>query len=53
MEEILTAEQLIQQITNLLRTYDGESLQKVAQQLILDKVSYEGDSMFKITEIND
>ena len=45
----LTADELVAEIAKVLKTWDGEFLKDAANDILTERVSYDGDSLFTLT----
>jgi len=46
MKRVLTSDEIIQEISEVLSQGDGEFIANIANQVLVPKVTYNGDSMF-------
>jgi len=46
MKRTLTADEIIHEISEVLAQGDGEFIEKIANQVLVPKVTYDGDSLF-------
>ena len=46
MERTLTADEIIDEISDVLKEGDGEFIEKIANQVLAPTVTYDGDSLF-------
>ena len=51
-EKTITADELIQQIAEILPEEDGEMIEDIANRVLGRKVEYLGDSLFKYVKSN-
>ena len=45
----MTAEELVAEIARILKTWDGEWLKDTANEILGERVEYDGDSTFTVT----
>jgi len=48
MKRVLTSDELINEISEVLREGDGEFIQNIASQVLVGEITYQGDSLFEI-----
>lgn len=51
MKESKTVNQVIEMISEILMQSDGEYIQEIANQILIENVEYIGDSMFEVKQL--